>query len=77
MKSLKKPLFKLLTEMKTPDGISYLDNIIYTLSNNGLSNIEIAKLLELSETTIRKRLLRVERQKVSVVKQTDARQNSA
>lgn len=77
MEHLKKPLFKLLTKMETPDGISYLDNIIYNLSNNGLSNTEIAKLLELSSNTIRKRLQRVERQKVSVVKQTDTHQNMA
>lgn len=76
MEHLKKPLFKLLVKMKTQDGISYLDSIILNLSSEGLSNIEIADLLELSSNTIRKRLQRVGGQKVSVVKQTDVHQNS-
>lgn len=62
--------------MKTQDGISYLDSIILNLSSEGLSNVEIADLLELSSNTIRKRLQRVGGQKVSVVKQTDVHQNS-
>jgi len=64
MEHLKKPLFKLLISMKTPDGISYLDNMIYDLHEKGLSFNEIGKLLEIGSGTIRTRYGRTERRKL-------------
>jgi len=62
---LKKPLFKILIEMETEDGISYLDNIIYRLKiEKHLTFKEIGDLIELGESAVKIRFQRIERRKM-------------